>query len=675
MPPQTSGRTENVGRKVRTQIVRSNPLKADPTRTKMLRASFERELRKRYARLRAEIVKLVQYEDAFGLTTLSIFNEDQDGLRVLTPSVATILNQRFSFVSSSEKVVAYQDWIKNQYDGMVLPTDDAYWEKYIANGYEKGAGRAFDDTYKARRAMAGSQEQMAYYQGTKEQFLQDAFGNPAAMDKVKLLAGRTLTDLQGVNSLMATQMSQVLVDGLTQGVGAIALSKSLMDIVGGNEYRAMRIARTEIIRAHAEGQLDALEKMGVEDVGVMVEWSSAGDDRVCPLCQDLDGVVLKIAEARGIIPRHPNCRCCHVPANVGEPLTTKRRVNYGDGSQSVGQTRSKGDIETGIKDSIAKERKKGSMDEKIRRSRWAGADRVGRIAKARPSSPLYPGVKPIKPSVVAPKTPKVAAKTITSYTPSNSLKEARKWAEDNGGFITITETKPAAEAIAKAVGEKRFWSQRMIEYEQDQIRYGRVVPSHDEITKNWAKMFRSKKAHRGGVSAFKDLDQDLVLRVQNAANDNRANTSFMRYVDKHGDAPIIVRNQELGRTAAAEWRGDAIHVFNSPFANEVVASSVGDIIPAGQGTVGGMGGIAAELRHEYGHGLFTKLSIEQEKQWTSLWITHRDRLGKELTSYASKNASEGFCEAFSVMTDRYFDPTNFTPEMRSLLSLVEELSL
>ena len=722
----------NSRKKVRTQIARSNTaagrLKSDPTRTKMLRAAFERELRKKYAALKAEIVLLVQYEDAFGLkvhntsteeqeqnvdigssgnggslTTHirgydkgafvnsefdgrdhtsnggrhrnvgntnfydfsssskssgvsaidldqltkerndgSIYNNDdgsrdrttfgRDDLRGVGSGVvhsmsvgssARSLNQRFAFATSSEKVVAYEEWLKTKFDDVVVSDRDAYWERYVAEGYNKGAGRAFDDTYKARRAMAGSQEQLAYYQGSKEQFLQDAFGNPESLDKVKLLAGRTLTDLKNVNSVMATQMSRALVDGLTQGIGAIALAKNLTSIVGDNEYRAMTIARTELIRAHAEGQLDAMEKMGVEEVGVMVEWSSAGDDRVCPLCQDLDGVVLKISEARGIIPRHPNavfagstfasygqalelvrawydgpsvilmagdhrttigpnhpmvtrrglvpaaqitkgdevlydtrhdnlfsfdvlevnlkempsienvfqsslsvlknprvtssgsdlhgdrkfcqgevqaitpagsllivadplgveklcktdfmlanteseamsalssgslsfdgvslpssggvggsnpgilthdcftwlrvhdvsfgrfegwafdgttasslycntgfvvknCRCCHVPANVGEPLDTKRRVNYGDGSESVGQTRSKSDIEASIKSSIGKERKRGSIEDKIKKSRWLGADKVGRIAKVRPSSPLYTKVPDVK---------------------------------------------------------------------------------------------------------------------------------------------------------------------------------------------------------------------------------------------------------------------------------------
>jgi SPP1 gp7 family putative phage head morphogenesis protein len=142
--------------------------------------------------------------------------------------------------------------------------------------------------------------------------------------------------------------------------------------------RARMIARTEIIRAHAEGQLDALEKLGVDKVGVMVEWSTAGDDRVCSLCMSLEGVVLKIKEARGLIPRHISCRCAFSPANVGEGPDATRRVNYGEGVIDVGQVRGKKAIQASIRRSVSAERVKGSFASKLKKSRWAGADKVSR---------------------------------------------------------------------------------------------------------------------------------------------------------------------------------------------------------------------------------------------------------------------------------------------------------
>ena len=137
--------------------------------------------------------------------------------------------------------------------------------------------------------------------------------------------------------------------------------------------RAEVIARTEIIRAHAEGQLDALERMGVERIGVAVEWSTADDTRVCPLCSAMDGVVIKVKESHGLIPRHPQCRCAFIPANVGEPTT--------------GQIRSKSEITTRIDRSLKREGgKKRTLKESKSRSTWAGKNKT--IAKKRPKSIL-----------------------------------------------------------------------------------------------------------------------------------------------------------------------------------------------------------------------------------------------------------------------------------------------
>lgn len=447
---RASGWTGNV-RGIRTTIARTNPQKSDPTRTKMLRRKFERDLSRRFTKLRQLIVQLVAVEDAFGLKKPGPFNEEQsdghadnirrgngsgDSSRVgIVFSVCELdgisrsktLNKRFAFQSTPQQVASFELWLREQIGTVLTSERDMYWDVYVREGYEKGAGRAFSDTYRARRAQAGSAEQMAYYEGTKEEFLSQVFGQAESIEKVQLLASRTLTDLKGVGDAMATRMSRILTDGLVAGANPWTIARTMSKDLGIDQRRALTIARTEIIRAHAEGQLDAMERMGVEKVGVMVEWSSAGDDRVCPLCQDLDGVVLKISEARGLIPRHPNCRCAHVPAQVGEPRDTTRRVNYGDGTVKVGQKRTKSGIEAAIRGSVGKERAKGTLQEKLRKSRWPGADKAKTIAKVRPKSPLYPPGRErveVSPRKVIPRKPSrrvVTPKPIAPRKPSRVI--------------------------------------------------------------------------------------------------------------------------------------------------------------------------------------------------------------------------------------------------------------
>lgn len=285
--------TTNLIRVVNRRIT---PNRIDPTRTGVLRRKFLAEIKRRFARLRGRIVNLVLVEDAFGLKPRNPFT----------------VNTRWQFQTSPDKLKQFQQWLRGQFKDLKL-SDAELWKQYAQQGFQRGIGRAFDDVNKGK-----PKKSMDFYAGTKQQFLSSSFIRPVAVEKVQLLAARSFEDMEGVTSEMATRMTRALADGLTTGDSPMDIADDLTDVIDVALPRAETIARTEIIRAHAEGQLDALEEMGVEEVGVAVEWSTAGDDRVCELCAPLEGIVLKLDEARGLLPRHPNCRCAWLPANVGE---------------------------------------------------------------------------------------------------------------------------------------------------------------------------------------------------------------------------------------------------------------------------------------------------------------------------------------------------------------------
>lgn len=73
--------------------------------------------------------------------------------------------------------------------------------------------------------------------------------------------------------------------------------------------RTEMIARSESSRANAEGSLNVYEANDAE-----VEWIAVtGNDFDPENCQDNDGKIFSIAEARGRIPVHPNCECIWGP--------------------------------------------------------------------------------------------------------------------------------------------------------------------------------------------------------------------------------------------------------------------------------------------------------------------------------------------------------------------------
>lgn len=248
-------------------------------------------------------------DDAFGLEE----NQTQS-------TVAGIVNakrQQYKFLRTDKKVKAFQSWFQAQVDENLLTVDSRtgkpWTAKYVESAWKKGMLRSYLD---ARKSL--SIEDPKFISGSQSEFLRRAFGAPEAVSKLELLGTRAFEGMKGVTAEMSKNISRVLVDGLARGQNPRQIAKDLVKQVGIGKNRALRIARTEIIHAHAEGQLDALEELGIDEIEAMVEWATAGDARVCQRCEVLEGEVFSIEDARGMIPLHPNCRCAWIPANVGE---------------------------------------------------------------------------------------------------------------------------------------------------------------------------------------------------------------------------------------------------------------------------------------------------------------------------------------------------------------------
>jgi len=106
----------------------------------------------------------------------------------------------------------------------------------------------------------------------------------------------------------------------------------------------------------------------------------------CELCAPLEGIVLKVSEARGMLPRHPNCRCCFIPANVGEHKGGTTETTWAGPEQGLsspgtlptgkttGQVWSKDKAAGRLLDSIKAEHPKLSAKAARTASRWRGAD-------------------------------------------------------------------------------------------------------------------------------------------------------------------------------------------------------------------------------------------------------------------------------------------------------------
>lgn len=271
----------------------------DPSRTTTLRRKWMGDINRKVRKLKREVQVLLVDQDVLGIA-------DPNSLDF------NVSRQEWRFLTDGKKIESFKSWLQDQVDQGILAKTaqgDPWTNEYIHSAYRKGVVRAYNDVNRE-----GFVDLDDFYIGGRAQFLRDAFAAPETVSKLSLLYTRAFDQLKGFTDQMSQQTSRILATGLANGYGPRKIAREMnRTITSLTRKRALTIARTETIYAHAEGQLDSMERLGIEEVDLMAEWSTAGDDRVCEQCAAMSGKVMTIAEARGLIPLHPNCRCAWIP--------------------------------------------------------------------------------------------------------------------------------------------------------------------------------------------------------------------------------------------------------------------------------------------------------------------------------------------------------------------------
>lgn len=276
-------------------------LRTDPTRTALLRRKYEAEMVRRFKAIRRAIWEAIVENDVFGLEPLRTFAR-APGRRA------------FAFTRLDRKVAAFMEWLRQveaqDILGVSLGTpissaaQKAWQNVYLQSAYQKGL------------ANAGSQLSRQGVE-VRDSWLQTAFLRPTHADRAGLIFTRAYIQLEGITDVMDQQISQTLAQAMIEGAGAKAVARAIVDRVDNiGITRARRLARTEVIAAHAEAQLNSYKEAGIEGVKTMAEYLTARDDKVCPKCAPWEGRVITIEQAAGVIPQHPNCRCAWAPVVV-----------------------------------------------------------------------------------------------------------------------------------------------------------------------------------------------------------------------------------------------------------------------------------------------------------------------------------------------------------------------
>jgi len=295
--------------------------KIDPTHTSALRNAFAQDMKRRFNELAWTVRKAIVMEDVF-----SLYNDNLQTHQMTTPGA-----EAFNFERSAEKLNAFMKWLQEQVDKGILDigtyqqigsgVDAAWTNLYIFDSYKRGIIRARSELKKAGLDVPSVDATGG---------IDIVMGMPMHVDRVGLLFTRVFNDLKGVTTAMDTIISRVLAQGLADGDGPAFLARKLVAAINGTGMgdlavkdalgrhmpamdRAVLIARTEIIRAHHVATIMEYRNWGLEGIRVQAEWSTAGDDRVCPLCAAMEGKVFTLDEIEPLVPLHPGCRCIALP--------------------------------------------------------------------------------------------------------------------------------------------------------------------------------------------------------------------------------------------------------------------------------------------------------------------------------------------------------------------------
>jgi hypothetical protein len=277
---------------------------ADATNTHEIQKAFLREFQRRLREVRGAIRRTVGYEnDALELAANADAEEGYDFPRTEARAQAFVRDLR--------------EWLREALIGDATATaqirnGDHWIAEYVDQAYQVGASAA-----EGRLMQVGV--------GLSPTDPQELLRRPVAQRQLADIYARTFEALQGVTEDAARQLRESLTGGIAEGVNpremARRLNKELEDI---EQDRLATIARTEVVRSHADAATDVYQSNDAEVVSHSSRLT-AQDQNVCAFCRSLEGIPFALSEFQSVVvswggqpyrigvPAHPNGRCSPMP--------------------------------------------------------------------------------------------------------------------------------------------------------------------------------------------------------------------------------------------------------------------------------------------------------------------------------------------------------------------------
>jgi len=305
----------------------------DPTRTTVLRRRYAQKLRGRFADINTAIRSGVRDRDVFGLAD-DRRTRPQDALATPLPSQFPERRDR--------QIETFDAWLERQMGNDVLEAIDSDRNQFVRAGYERGLTHAGREARKAGL-------------GVPDRDVSAVIQRPIHRDELQLIYTRDYSELEGITRAVSQQANRTLAEGLAAGEGPADIARRLTDRIDKiGKTRATTLARTSVIDTFNSAALNRYDELGAEGVTVRAEWTTAGDGRVCSICESLEGRTWTIEEARSETvsvaghsdvsvrpPAHPRCRCAIIPSgpHADQAAALLRVLQPQDGQAPPGHAR------------------------------------------------------------------------------------------------------------------------------------------------------------------------------------------------------------------------------------------------------------------------------------------------------------------------------------------------
>lgn len=260
----------------------------DPTKTTTLRLRYAKSMNRRFLALSRDVRTSLLRNEALHINEAARSGE-------------------FDGETNTERLHAFEAWIGAQMVSVIMESSrldntrrriSRHWQnRFLRAAYIRGVTQAETDLRRLGSLFFPLNDiEIAIQLGIHSETLQ-------------LMYARAYESLRGIAESLSSQLSQIFSQSLLEGVGIAVIASRLVDqIAKVSKVQAALIASTEPIRAYNEAKLSIFEHNEVASVSTDVEFTIR-DSSACPICKAMDGKRFTIAEARGVIPQHPHCRC------------------------------------------------------------------------------------------------------------------------------------------------------------------------------------------------------------------------------------------------------------------------------------------------------------------------------------------------------------------------------